>query len=97
MILKQDAVSQPLLKPNSFPQLNAGSPRNAAKVLAQPSFPLHKQRLQSEAALIKGTNLSRSNQVAVLARAADNCRLFDQKYIIFSMLPAWVPLSGARK
>lgn len=60
-------------------------------------FSLHKQCLQSESALIKGTNLSRSNQVAVLGRAADNSRLFDQKYIIFSRLPAWMPLSGARK
>lgn len=47
-------------------------------------FSLHKQCLQSESALIKGTNLSRSNQVASLGRAADNFRLFDQKYIIFS-------------
>lgn len=60
-------------------------------------FSLHKQCLQSDPALIKGTNLSRSNQVAVLAWAADNSRLFDQKYIIFSRLPAWMPLSGARK
>lgn len=47
-------------------------------------FSLHKQCLQSESALIKGTNLSRSNQVASLGQAADNFRLFDQKYIIFS-------------
>ncbi|TNN80174.1 hypothetical protein EYF80_009499 [Liparis tanakae] len=50
-------------------------------------FPL-RSCLQSESALIKGTNLSRSNQVAVLAGAADNSRRFDQKYIIFSSLPA---------
>lgn len=60
-------------------------------------FSLHKQCLQSESALIKGTNLSRSNQVAALGRAADNSGLFDQKYIIFSRLAAWMPLSGARK
>lgn len=60
-------------------------------------FSLHKQHLQSESALIKGTNLSRSNQVAALASAADNSGLFDQKYIIFRRLPAWVPLSEARK
>jgi hypothetical protein len=53
-----------------------------------PVFSLHKQSLQSEPSLIKGTNLSRSNQVAELARAADNSRLFDHKYIIFSS-PAW--------
>lgn len=47
-------------------------------------FSLHKQCLQSESALIKGTNLSRSNRVAALGRAADNSGLFDQKYIIFS-------------
>lgn len=51
-------------------------------------FSLHKQCLQSESALIKGTNLSRSNQVAALASAADNSRLFDQKYIILGRLPA---------
>lgn len=51
-------------------------------------FSLHKQCLQSESCLIKGTNLSRSNQVAALASAADNSRLFDQKYIILGRLPA---------
>lgn len=45
---------------------------------------MHKQSLQSELSLFKGTNLSRSNQVAELAGAADNRRLFDHRYIIFS-------------
>ncbi len=89
-------LNQHIPELKSFPQPNAcfhitpGRFRSAV-------FSLHKQCLQSESALIKGTNLSRSNQVAVLGRAADNSRLFDQKYIIFSRLPAWMPLSGARK
>lgn len=36
------------------------------------SLSVHKQSLQSEYSLIKGTNLSLSNQVAELAGVADN-------------------------
>lgn len=84
------------LKRKSFPQHSVCFHITVGRFCSA-IFSLHKQCLQSESALIKGTNLSRSNQVAALAQAADNSRLFDQKYIIFSRLPAWMPLSEARK
>lgn len=78
-------MNQHIPKLKSFPQLNFHITLGR---FCSAFFSLHKQRLQSKTALIKGTNLSRSNQVAALGQAADNSGLFDQKYIIFSRLPA---------
>lgn len=59
------------------------------------SLSVHKQSLQSEYSLIKGTNLSPSNQVAELAVAADNSLALWSE--IHHLQQHCLALSGARK